>query len=229
MENEPRYVETIACIYTCENDRELLAAFAQSVIGKYIEMKENCLALNVYARNDIDKSEMSLGNLFVLAEENYSKLSIKTHEMIKYCTSQYRFRRLIKIDVAVARTDFSRPEYAGRMPYDLHKMIDFIDRSQLDSDYEGFVAYLNATRENVELWAQKKGAKVDFARVFGAGVLPPFFNGSCYILSERFARYVAGNGSQWANELADYLNGAEDVLIGRLFQAISSLIRRGCV
>jgi hypothetical protein len=64
------------------------------------------------------------------------------------------------------------------------------------------------------------------ALVFGKnGHIPAFFSGKAYALSRPLLRYVAGYGTAMAHEHVRHLNGAEDLMVGRLaeqFQTAST-------
>jgi hypothetical protein len=52
--------------------------------------------------------------------------------------------------------------------------------------------------------------------------VPGFYSGKAYALSRPLLRYIAGHGTPIAHEHVRHLNGAEDLMVGRLaerFQA----------
>ena len=53
--------------------------------------------------------------------------------------------------------------------------------------------------------------------VFGIdGTVPSFFSGKGYALIRPLLHYIAGYGAPIAHEHVRYLNGAEDLMVGRL-------------
>jgi hypothetical protein len=156
------------------------------------------------------------------AEDKYDKLSLKTHEMMRYCVQQLDFQRMLKIDVTCVRSDFDSPKYDGRAAIDLELLACFLRASSADRHYDGFVFHEKASKEGVVGWANKKGLSIDYERVFGGNPVPPFYSGKCYMLSNAFARFVSEFGKEVAIEHAKFLGGAEDVMVGRLFQAFAA-------
>lgn len=215
---EPAPLDLLVCIYTCEQHRHFLDALYDSIVGRYLRELPGARLIEVYADRNISRSVHHDGKLTVRAPESYETLSIKTLEMIRYCVAHFDFRRLLKIDGTIARTKFEGPQYEGRTPVDLEALADFLKNASLDRDYDGFLMHAQATRENVIAWARKKGGTIDYERLFGDRPLPPFFSGGCYLLSGRFARFVSENGGLVAKQHVDYLLGAEDVMIGRLYR-----------
>ena len=47
--------------------------------------------------------------------------------------------------------------------------------------------------------------------------MPPFYSGKCYVLSRRFAEFIALSGAAVADEHRAYFLGSEDVMIGRMY------------
>src|SRR5262249_47453766 len=116
------------------------------------------------------------------------------------------------------RKHFSGPEYEGRVPLDLARLKDFLATLPPGSDYGGFLLHERASREDVMMWAAKKGGKIDFESLFGCEPMPPFFSGKCYYVSRAFAAFISEHGLAMAQEHVAHLIGAEDAMVGRLFQ-----------
>lgn len=215
--NIPSY-KLVVCIYTCDKHRKLLQQFHESVLGQYLRQLPDAKILEVYANPDMPHSTTQKNELILRAEERYEALSLKTHKMLDYCVHYFDFQHLLKIDVSTVMTQFDEPEYKDRKPIDLNELILFLRNVSYEKDYDGFILHSRATRDNAEGWASKKGAVINYEKLFGGGQLPPFFSGKCYILSRRFARYVSQYGQAAAEEHKKYFLGAEDVMIGRLYE-----------
>jgi hypothetical protein len=208
----------LVCIYTCEQHRIFLDEFYCSLVGHYLKKLPDTLILEVYADPHIGQSFHHGNRLVLRTPEKYECLSLKTYEMIRYCVRHFEFRRFLKIDVTTVRTRFEGPEYEGRMPIDLASLVHFLAESPPEKDYDGFQLHARASRENATLWATKKGLTIDYERLFGDGPMPPFFSGKCYFLSRAFASFISERGAGTAQEHVECLPGAEDVMVGRLFQ-----------
>jgi hypothetical protein len=214
--------DTIACIYTCERDRHFLERFYQSPVGQFLLRAKNLKIFEVYADPNIAGSFHQGAKIVLRVTESYETLSLKTFEMIRYCVSHFNFRRLLKIDVTTVKTAFEGPEYEGRSAIDMQRLARFVEESPANKHYDGFILHSKATRENALEWAIKKGRKISYERIFADGPMPPFFSGKCYFLSRSFCNFIAERGNAKAQEHVAYLNGAEDVMIGRLFQDFES-------
>lgn len=219
-------LEILVCLYTCNRDRHLHQAFYESPVGTYLRQLKNACIYEVFADPDIPASSCVGTQIVLRSPERYETLSLKTLEMMRFCTQDFKFRRLMKIDVGCVRTSFDDPAYQGRAPVDLEQLTRFISGAPPEKDYYGYVLHRKATKANVLSWAKKKGKTVDYDRIFGAEDMPPFYNGLCYFLSSRFARYVADAGEEMARQHVDCLIGAEDVMVGRLFHEFRRL--SGC-
>lgn len=216
--------DLLVCIYTCQQNLDLLKIFHSSVIGKYIESLPGATTLEVYADPNINLSSHHGKKLVLKTEENYRALSLKTYWMMKYCIENFDFRHLLKIDVTTVMTQFESPEYKNRMPIDLDEVLRFLKHSRKNTDYAGFLLHAEATRENAENWAAKKGLTINYDEVFDNEHMPPFFSGKCYTVSQRFARFISEAGLDLANEHQRCFPGAEDVMVARLYQKFKAAL-----
>jgi len=216
-EREPSY-EFLVCIYTCEKHQDLLKAFYGSVIGAYLRELPNAKILEVYANPNISQSSHMGNELFLRTVEEYEALSLKTQKMMDYCVQHFDFKRLLKIDVTTVTTRFDSPEYEGRKALDLEKLLIFLKTSPIEKDYDGFILHARVSRKNAENWARKKGGVIDFEKLFGDVLMPPYYTGKCYAISHRFAQFISDNGRDMAEHHVQHLMGSEDVMIGRLYE-----------
>ena len=208
----------LVCIYLCAADRKYLEPFWDSTVGREVAECKNSRVIEVYADETVAASVLSGDTLTVKTAERYDQLSLKTYEMIRYCTATMNFTKLVKIDVTVARTHFHEKGYEGRAAIDLDDLARFLKTLPRDADYSGYHLHARAGRAGAENWATKKGAVINYQKLFGAGPMAPFYSGKCYALSHRFAEFIAVHGREFAAEHATHFFGAEDVMIGRLFQ-----------
>jgi hypothetical protein len=216
-------LDLLVCVYTCEQDRVFLDEFYRSVVGRYLLQLPNSQIFEVYADPFIGQSFHQINRLVLRAPEKYETLSLKTYEMIRYCVQHFQFRRLLKIDVTTVKKTFD-PQYVGRKPIDLAGLVQFLRQSPYEKDYDGFRLQARQSRENAMNWARKKGRTINYERLFGDGPMPPFFSGKCYFLSRKFAKFISERADGTAQEYAEYLIGAEDVMVGRLFQDFKSSV-----
>jgi hypothetical protein len=220
--------DILACIYTCERHRVFLDEFYRSVVGRHLLALSDCAMLEVYADPNIHHS-IHRGNTLVLrTTETYETLSLKTYEMIRYCVENFQFRRMLKLDVTAVRARFEGSEYEGRTPLDLEALVRFLVQSPVDKDYDGFVLHAQVSREDAMGWAAKKRGTIDYERFFGAGPMVPFFSGKCYFLSREFADFISQHEAAIAREHVEFLNGAEDVMVGRLYREFEIFNRQRC-
>ncbi len=208
----------LACVYTCEAHRPLLERFHDSEPGRVLRESVDTRVIEVYADPAVEASRLRGDRLDLRTEERYDALSIKTHRMIEFCMDNLEFSTLLKIDVTTVMSRMDGPQYAGRQAMDQEGLAQFLREVDLGHDYAGFMCHERADRSGAEGWAAKKGGVIDYSRLFGNGPMPRFFSGKCYLLSRRFAAYVARHGAELADEQREYFLGSEDVMIGRLFQ-----------
>jgi len=182
------------------------------------------MIFEVYASPHIPCSTLHKKEIMLSTHERYGALSLKTHKMMDFCVNHFEFQHLLKIDVTTIMKTFEGAEYEGRKPIDLGELLSFLKTAPFDNDYDGFILHRSATRNNAENWAAKKGETISFEKVFGDSNMPPFFSGKCYIVSQRFARYVSEYGQEMAEEHEQYFLGAEDLMIGRMYQRFEKMV-----
>ena len=216
--------DTIACIYLHEKDKWLLSDFYETSYGLILKNSKNISTYEVYASSNLKNSFHSNGIVNLSAPERYSQLSLKTYEMIRYCVSELKFSRLIKIDVTCALRDLSDSNFQNRQPVDPKVILNHISDSFSHVDYSGIYWHEKPPRECIEAWAEAKGGSVDIAKVFNqCETMPSWFSGKCYSISNRFANYISIHGKQMAREHAHYLMGSEDMMVGRLYEKFSRI------
>jgi hypothetical protein len=212
------HCDLLVCIYTCESHRLFLEPFYVSPVFQFLRTLPNTTVLEVYADPDISRSVHADNRLVLCTQETYKNLPMKTFEMIRYCVGAFSFRRLLKIDVTTVMTRFEGREYEGRTPINLEALTSFLRQSPHQRDYDGFVFHAGASRENALTHATKKGGAIAYEKLFADGPMPPFFGGKCYFISWAFANFICQHGADTAVQFCKYMWGAEDVMIGRLFQ-----------
>lgn len=202
----------------------MLHEFHNSIVGQYVQELPGAKIFEVYANPHIPCSALHKNELVLSTHERYGALSLKTHKMMDFCVNHFEFQHLLKIDVTTIMKSFEGAEYEGRKPIDLGELLSFLKTAPYDNDYDGFILHRGATRHNAENWAAKKGETISYQKVFGDSNLPPFFSGKCYIVSQRFARYVSEYGQEMAQEHEQYFLGAEDLMIGRMYQSFEKMV-----
>ncbi|MFQ6538465.1 MULTISPECIES: hypothetical protein [Aphanothece] len=212
------YCETLVCIYTCEAHRGILREFHLSPLGRFLKQWKGAQIIEVYADDSLYRPHASSRRVILNCREDYTQLSFKTLLMMRYCVKQFKFTRLLKIDVTTVMTDLSAPEYAGRKPLSQPALIAFLRDADTATDYNGFICHTSADRNGAESWAAKKGLCIDYESLFGDSCMPAFYSGKCYFVGIHFAKYIAIHGYDYAEEHSRLLAGAEDVMVGRLFR-----------
>ncbi len=210
----------LACIYTCAAHAPWLARFHASAVGRYLHDRPGTRIVEVVADPSASPPGRIDGSrLVVSAEERYEALSVKTHRMIRTAVEQDSFDTLLKIDVTMVMTQMDGPEYADRAAIDPEALLRFLREADPAVDYQGLMLHAAAGRDGAENWARKKGGTIDYQAIFGDGPMPPFYSGKCYLISRRFAEYVAREGEPVAEQQRRLFLGSEDVMIGRLHEA----------
>lgn len=219
---QKRSAKLLVCVYTCASHEWLLQRFHESPVGVLLRENSDAIIVEVHADATLADSRMQGRRMQLAAQERYEELSIKTYRMIDLAVRDFEFQNLLKIDVTTAMTQLDSPEYADRKAMDMEALAGFLRGADYDQDYLGFMHHAHAGREGAENWARKKGGQIDYPRIFGDGPMPPFYSGKCYIISRRFAEYIARHGAEAAQEQAQYFMGSEDVMVGRLYQRFAA-------
>ena len=215
----------LACVYTCEAHRDLLERFYSSEVGNLLRETPGVRVVEVYADPGVAASHLDGNSVVLRSNESYQELSIKTHRMIEFSVRNFGFDNLLKIDITTVMTqaELGSPEYSERKAMDMAAIAEFMRLADYGRDYAGFVLHERAGREGAENWARKKGMEIDYARLFGDGPMPPFFSGKCYVISRRFAEFIARFGADVADEQYRYFLGSEDVMVGRMHERFRSI------
>lgn len=213
----------LACVYTCAAHAPWLERFHASPAGRFLRERPDTRVVKVLADPRAPlPGRLESDRLVASAEERYEALSVKTCRMIRTAVEQASFDTLLKIDVTTVMTQMDGPEYAGRVPIDPEHLLHFLREADPAVHYQGLLRHAAAGRDGAENWARKKGGSINYEAVFGEGPMPPFYSGKCYLLSRRFAEYIARVGEPVAEEQRRLFLGSEDVMVGRLFQAFAA-------
>jgi len=224
--SQVRSTQWLACIYTCAEHAPWLARFHDSRIGRFLRERPDTRIVEVLADPGLPRPGRIEGQcLLASTEERYDALSVKTLRMVQTAVAQSSFDTLLKIDVTTVMTSMDGAEYSERAPIDLEALENCLRGADPDKDYQGLMLHAAAGREGAENWARKKGGVIDYGAVFGDGPIPPFFSGKCYLLSRRFAEFVAREGEPYAEQQRHLFLGSEDVMIGRLFKTFQAQIQ----
>jgi hypothetical protein len=215
----------LACIYTCEAHRPLLERFHASEVGILLRETPGVRIVEVYADEEVPVSRLDGSRIVLRSKESYLELSLKTHRMIEFSVDNFGFDNLLKIDITTVMTqsELGSPEYSERKAMDMGSIADFLRLADYGRDYVGLILHERAGREGAENWARKKGQAIDYARLFGDGPMPPFYSGKCYVISRRFAEFIARFGADVADEQRRYFLGSEDVMVGRMYDRFRSI------
>lgn len=207
-------MKKLICIYTCEKDKESLKRFKTTNLYKFISKSKKFQVIEVYAGANTTK--LNNNKLLLSCEEDYSNLSIKTHEMIKECVRRFKFDYLIKIDCNVLeyeQNNYSIPtEIIGDF-CDEDTLINFMSYNQ-NNDYFGAMISNAGSEDSLKIWSRQKKLKTKSLE-FNHRV--PFFIGKLYSLSRNFCEFVSSNDDKESKFFKKYYGGIEDLYIGYLF------------
>jgi len=214
-------IDTIVCIYLSEQDSWLLKYFYECLFGQVFIKDDRFSIYEIYADIHLKAPYVSQNKVYLNTPEHYSKLSLKTFEMIKYFSSNFHFSRLIKIDVTCAKLFVHRDNEEKDYPRIDIKLLEELILSQPPyDDYAGILFHDRPSRKCIENWAREKGASIDISKIFSdSQVMPSWYSGKCYAVSYLFAKYIADNGRDMAARHSDFLWGSEDMMVGRLYES----------
>lgn len=207
-------MKKLICIYTCEKDKESLKRFKTTNLYKFISKSKKFQVIEVYAGANTTK--LNNNKLLLSCEEDYSKLSQKTFEMIKTCNSLFEFDHLIKIDCNIF--EYINTNYG--FPYEVlddflneDTLINFMSYNQ-NNDYFGAMISHAGSEDSLKIWSRQKKLKTKSLE-FNHRV--PFFIGKLYSLSRNFCEFVSSNDAKESKFFKKYYGGIEDLYIGYLF------------
>ena len=210
----------VVCLYGCNADAGLLDAFYDSALWALIRERPDTLLLEVWA-GATEQTTFDGRRLTLATPEDYGQLSLKSLEMLRWCSRQLRMKQLIKIDLTCV-------DYQGHQHIKLNAVTAWL-KQRIDeplagsNHYDGFLRHNAPSHDNLHQWAQRKGVSVDPVQVFGkSGAIPGFYSGKAYALSRPLLRYIAGYGTAMAHEHVQHLHGAEDLMVGRLAEQFHS-------
>ena len=205
---------SVVCLYGCDADTGLLEAFYTSELWALIRQRADTVLLEVWGGSTTG-DHLNGRRLTLASPEDYGQLSLKTLRMLRWCSRQLRMKQLIKLDLTCLN-------YQGQQRIEPAAVATWLE-GRLDSPlegshhYDGLLHHSRPSHDNLQQWGQRKGVKVEPAAVFGRdGGIPGFFSGKAYALSRPLLHYIAGYGTAMAHEHVQHLNGAEDLMVGRM-------------
>jgi len=198
------------CIFTCEKDRDHLAYFKTQPLYEHARINFT-YPFDVYAGSFLNSIE---GNQIHLAcEEDYSKLSLKTYNLVKFLIEKRKFDFLIKTDCTL----FSRI-------FEIDHLKKFVTNRLYESSQYTGIGTFKMDKEHMTEWAEHRSIKnFDYDRVFEDKKTTRFYGGKFYCLGRNFCEFIAKEGEEMAIEHAKYLGGSEDLMVGRLWQRYRTL------
>ena len=210
----------MVCLYGCEADAALLDAFYSSGLWEQIRQRKDTLLLEVWG-GSTSGDQFDGRRLTLNTPDVYDELSLKTLQMLRWCSRQLRMKQLIKLDLTSIRYQgHQRIDPAALSQWLQHRLESPLQGGQ---HYDGLLHHAAPVQANILQWGPNKGVTVNPEAVFGrGGRVPGFYSGKAYALSRPLLRYIAGHGMPIAHEHVRHLNGAEDLMVGRLaerFQA----------
>ena len=215
-----RIAKRLICIYTCKQDEVALNKLKQTEWYKQVLEDKHCTVYSVFADASI-KSEYILdkenNTLIIKAEEDYSKLSLKTHQMMKVCVELEEFDFLIKVDATLIN-------FRNKSLLSFDYFCSQFNNTDFYKEYGGILWYIRQEIWRIEEWAKSKNLKnVDVKKVFDTDDdIAPFYSGKCYVLGYDFCKFVASHGGVWADKFAKYVGGSEDTMMGLIHREYSA-------
>ena len=225
----------LLCLYTCDADADDLRVLEATPFLQNARRSPGIEVVTITANPRAPEAKSESTRIVVPCAEDYRWLSVKTHLMIQTALAR-PFDFLFKVDSTLAT-------YAARPHAKSEEMLSKLspsaaaaalsDPNFFATPYNGLVQQV-ATRTGFESWAAVKGIAGDFTRVFPNGATtPPYYLGKLYSLRRDFCQFIADHGAEMARQHQAWLGGAEDLMIGRLYQrwqqsntGLPGLIRR---
>lgn len=211
----------LVCIYTCQSDHESLEAFESSTLYQSIATNPSIQIYKIYAGSESLCICTDHGCIYLPCDESYAALSMKTYLMIKY-SLQFQYEYMVKIDSTLASYRSIKHSKSEK----LLRSLSPERAAEVLSDYQFFCRPYNglvmqrASKQGFENWARIKRLDCSYEAVFPShAATPPYYLGKLYSLRRDFCTYIAKEGFDMAREHVAYLGGAEDLMIGRLYES----------
>jgi hypothetical protein len=156
--------------------------------------------------------------VYLDAEEGYTKLSIKTYEMLKYIHTNYDYKTIYKLDATVETGETCQTKDEHK--HEIFKKF-FNGAYCRNKDYDG--AGKRTTNENLlQAWADKKQIKIN-AKIFRDMTQCDsltYYSGKFYVIGYDFSKYIIEKSDikKISSTLTKHLGGTEDLMIGLLYQ-----------
>lgn len=96
--SKARPSRSVICLYGCENDSALLDTFYSSPLWTLIRQRKDTLLLEVWG-GSTSGDQFDGRRLTLNTPENYRQLSLKTLQMLRWCSRELRMKQLIKMDL----------------------------------------------------------------------------------------------------------------------------------
>jgi hypothetical protein len=208
----------LACIYTCEGDKQNLSLLKQTDWYKTYSSMSNFKFIDVYASEGIECDYLLKGSMLtVKTKESYDNLSVKTIQMIKSCRELFDFDFLIKIDSSIISD-------ASSKVHDIFSFENFVsqfDDKFLSEDYNGYVPIMGNTIDSFKGWARSKNLTVMPELIFGSlgydNWPSRYWGGKCYILSNTSIDKLIKNEDLF-HVFKDHMGACEDFCVGTILK-----------
>ena len=100
--SKTRPSRSVVCLYGCEADAALLETFYNSPLWTQIRQRKDTLLLEVWG-GSTSGDQFDGRRLTLDTPEDYGQLSLKTLQMLRWCSRQLRMKQLIKLDLSSIR------------------------------------------------------------------------------------------------------------------------------
>lgn len=151
-------------------------------------------------------------------DEQYNRLSLKTHHVIKTLASTDA-DMITKVDITLPGQLSGRGRRADDpLPFDQAAVFDHIRNLQHRLPYSGAYLLSGAKTRWLQGWARLKGGDFDTTKIYPTAQIPPWYSGKLYSINSGFAGFIAEHGAPAAQLFHQYGWGAEDLMVGYLFR-----------
>lgn len=216
----PHSLKLFVCVYSCQSDLDHLASLESTDFYKRLRDDPSVQLYRVFAGSESLKVCHSSNSIHLPCDESYDKLSLKTFNMIKF-SLRFEYDYLVKVDSTLASYHLKQHSKNAAMLKKLspaHALSRLYDPEFFCVPYNGLVMQ-SATKEGVDNWAKQKLLSCSYRDVFGdRPITPSYYLGKLYALRRDLCEYIAREGITMALEHVSYLGGAEDLMIGRLYE-----------
>jgi hypothetical protein len=207
--------KVLVCVYTHKGDHVNLEKLKRTAWYLHYSKLSNFTFIDFYG--DSINSGGTNNSVILEAEDDYSKLSIKTIKMVEYSVNNIDFDFLVKIDSSIV----SDAHVSSSNLFSFDNFIRKFNSNFFNLEYNGYVPILRNTFKSFRSWAASKKLAVMPEILFqdiGLDMWPnSYWGGKCYSISLQCCHALINNKPLFYR-FKELMGGCEDLCVGTVLR-----------